>query len=658
MGPRGRRIALLLAALVALIGAVPLGIAIFGWNWTRPYLERAVEARTGRELDIAGDLEVDLGRHPLVVVHDLHFGNPEGLPREDMFTARRIALRFALWPLLRGVFRMEELELDGARLTLERTADGRGNWSLDEDPEPREAGERPLELPPSVRIADSRIDLLLPHRPALVFGLERASATRDERRVRLAARGSLSGQPLALEASLAGPPAVPGDGPTAVAVESRLGPTRIAAEGRIAAIAAFDGLDVELSLAGRSLDEIWKLTGMPLPESPPYRIHGRLRRAGEEIRLDGFEAQLGESDLAGDFAVRLGEGRRPRIVAEVVSRSLDLDDIEGFWGKPPAEEEQPEREARPAAGAAIFPDTPFDLAKLRAADADVRFRAARIQGRTLLENVHCNLSLDAGRLTLRPLSLGMAGGDLMTRAVIDARRAVPSFEAEMIIRGVDLARLLGELEVAQPAAGTFGGRAELASRGSSLRRMASELDGEVGVALSGGAVGKTALDLLAIDLGDALVEKWKGDEPTPIRCAVAVFDARDGVLETQTLLVESKNERFTAEGSIDLRRERIDLTIDQHPKDFSIGTLRTPIEIEGGLGYRKVRLQKEGLLKRGGAAVALGALIHPAAALLALIEPGDGEKPGACAAAIAEFEEVADRPRAPQRARRPAQRGG
>jgi uncharacterized protein involved in outer membrane biogenesis len=653
MRPGARRIAVVIALVLALFGAVPLGIAIFGWNWTRPYVERAVEARTGRDFEIAGDLEVDLGRHPWVVAHGIRFGNPEGLGRDEMFAAERVALRFALWPLFRGVMRLEELEVDGALLILERTADGRGNWTLGDPQEEDEESE--VELPPTVRISDSRIDLRLPGRPPIRFGLERAEATRDARRVRIEARGALSGEPLGLEATLAGPPATRGEGPTALAVEARLGPTRLSAEGKVADIAGFDGLDVELALAGRSLDEIWRLTGVPLAESPPYRVHGRLRRGGEEVRLDGFEAQLGKSDLAGELVVRLGQGRRPKIAADVISRSLDLDDIEGFWGKPVAEEEAPKTPRAP--GAPIFPDTRFDLAKLRAADADVRFRAGRIRGRTLLENVRCELRLEAGRLELRPLSLGMAGGDLATRGVLDARSAVPTFTAEMVVRNVNLARLLDELEIDQPAFGTFGGRAELASRGNSLRRMASELDGEIGVALSGGAIGKTALDLLAIDLGDALVEKLKGDNPTKINCLVGTFGARDGVLETRTLLLDSKNERFTGEGSIDLRNERIDLVLHQHPKDFSIGTLRTPLEIEGGLGYRRVKLQKEGLLVRGGAAVALGALVHPLAALLALIEPGTGEEPGACRQALAEIERIAERPRRVP-ARRSAQRGG
>ena len=67
-----------------------------------------------------------------------------------------------------------------------------------------------------------------------------------------------------------------------------------------------------------------------------------------------------------------------------------------------------------------------------------------------------------------------------------------------------------------------------------------------------------------------------------------------------------------------------------------------------------MRLDRKGLLKRGGAAVLLGALVHPAAALLALVELEGKEEPGACSAAFEDYQQIAATDERPRARRSPA----
>jgi hypothetical protein len=70
--------------------------------------------------------------------------------------------------------------------------------------------------------------------------------------------------------------------------------------------------------------------------------------------------------------------------------------------------------------------------------------------------------------------------------------------------------------------------------------------------------------------------------------------------------------------------EQLDVALHPYPKDKSILSLRSPINIGGTLGAPKVMPDKKALLARGAAAVALGA-INPLLSLAATIEPGPGE---------------------------------
>ena len=126
-----------------------------------------------------------------------------------------------------------------------------------------------------------------------------------------------------------------------------------------------------------------------------------------------------------------------------------------------------------------------------------------------------------------------------------------------MLSSIDLARLMAGTTLGAKASGTFGGRARLSTTGNSLRRMAEHLDGDLGFVLSDGRLGETALELVAVDLGEALVAELYGDKAAPIRCLVGTFDAADGRVTARNLLLDSDDVRITGEGTIDLASEQV-----------------------------------------------------------------------------------------------------
>ena len=91
-GKRGQR---WLAILVFLFAALLILIALWDWNWFKGPVERAVQAKTGREFHITGDLDVDLGRVTTVRGDGLTFANVEHRTQERNAAHRNYALRRA-----------------------------------------------------------------------------------------------------------------------------------------------------------------------------------------------------------------------------------------------------------------------------------------------------------------------------------------------------------------------------------------------------------------------------------------------------------------------------------------------------------------------------------------------------------------------------------
>ncbi|UMX59436.1 hypothetical protein MJ391_26775 [Escherichia coli] len=78
-------------------------------------------------------------------------------------------------------------------------------------------------------------------------------------------------------------------------------------------------------------------------------------------------------------------------------------------------------------------------------------------------------------------------------------------------------------------------------------------------------------------------------------------------------------------GTASFASEQLDLTIDPESKGIRLITLRSPLHVRGTFKNPQVRVKAGPLIVRGAVAAALATLVTPAAALLALISPSEGE---------------------------------
>jgi hypothetical protein len=127
-----------------------------------------------------------------------------------------------------------------------------------------------------------------------------------------------------------------------------------------------------------------------------------------------------------------------------------------------------------------------------------------------------------------------------------------------------------------------------------------------------------------------------GDQTqTNVRCAIASFQARNGVFNASNIILDTDVERGTGRGNIDMKTETINFIITGEAKSFRLFRMNAPIRITGSLSHPKIGVQASKALGQGGLVVALGALINPLASLLATIDPGLA-KDANCGAVLAQ----------------------
>ena len=124
------RVLLGLVALVVVLFIVAVAVASFYFdpNDFKDQMSAAVKENTGRDLSIAGDIELSLFPWLGVQVGQVTLGNASGFPEPVFASAEKTQIRVKLLPLLTRQLEMDTLTLHGLTLKLARDEQGRTNW--------------------------------------------------------------------------------------------------------------------------------------------------------------------------------------------------------------------------------------------------------------------------------------------------------------------------------------------------------------------------------------------------------------------------------------------------------------------------------------------------------------------------------------------------
>ncbi|WP_372469505.1 AsmA family protein [Xanthomonas dyei] len=626
--PRRRRWLIGLGSVAAVL---VIFVLLFDWNWLRGPVERIVSAKTGRDFHL-GHLDVDLGRTTTVRGERLQLGNAAWSKRGAMAELNAAEIDVELWPLLRGKVRLPEIRLDQPTVVLEAGNDTHpGNWVFDP-----QNGDGSMPRLGRLLVTKGRLQYIDDAmRSNIDVAINSLAPPRSDQRAApmgIDGKGRWKGYPFTLKGNTASPLELSqSEHPFRIDLRGSAGATRTHVRGTLTNPFQFRVFDLQMALSGQDMEDLYPLTGVAMPSTPPYTLDGRLRRDGDVWRYETFTGRAGDSDLSGTAEVDL-RNKRPFLRADLASNRLDFDDLAGFIGAPPktganesANAEQKKQAAQLAASARVLPTTPYDLSKLRAMDAQVRWRAQRINAPSWpLDDMDASLTLKDGLLQLDPLNFGVAGGDIRSTIRMDARNPVIVTQLKAGIRGIRLDRLFPDATLAKQASGAIGGELDLRGRGNSIAAMLGSADGSIGVGMGRGHVGNLIMELAGLDIAESLKYLFTKDRQIPVRCMFGDFGVQDGLMQSRALAFDSTDTIIVGEGNISLKNETLDLLLRPRPKDHSILSLRSPLRIGGTFKDPSFHPDFKALGLRGAIAVALGT-IAPPAALLATFEPGPGK---------------------------------
>lgn len=625
-------------------------VYFFDWNLARPYIERKVTSSTGRSFAINGDMDVRLSLWPRIIANDVVMGNADWSKDPIMAEIKRADFRIDILKLLGGHLAFPEISLSEFHLVLEVNKDGTPNWVFDQPDKQR-------EFPTIDALAIDRGTLKFSDptiNTDLAIEINTLAATKDdpESMVELTGKGRFKGMETKLQARGGALLALRRtDRPYPIKAAATLGTTKASVDGTLIDPLHFNNEEVNFQLEGSDLALLYPIVGVPVPPTPAYKLAGYLSHTGAIWTFKRLKGTVGNSDLAGDFSV--DRGRTPQLItADLESRNLDMKDLGGIIGA----DRGTKPSDNPPPGGKVLPIEPFSLEKLRAADADVRFKGVKIITQKMpIEKMTAHLIVKDGTLKLAPLNFEIAGGNLVTEITMDGRKSHIVTHADITAKGLHLDQLFPASKLNAASAGTMGGRAKLDANGNSIAQMLGTANGEAALIMDGGTISELLLRLSDLDIAHSILLLLGGDKQVPIRCMVANFKAVEGDFKVQDLVLDTPKVNITGEGDVNFADESLHLKLVSQSKGFSLASLRGPILITGPFKKPLVRPDMRKVGARGGLAVGLGALTGGIGALLPLLEFGN-KKDSNCAALVGQAKSDAGIKQSDIAPRRPAAR--
>ena len=290
--------------IIVLCLAIYAFLSLYDFNKLKPAIAKAVKNATGRELTIAGNIELEFGLSPTLVIEDASFQNAAWSSTPDLARVKRLEARIAVWPLIFGEFDFAHLVLIEPQVIVEFNSTGASNFSFDTGGEQKAESTLP---PPPLIFSDLLIENgLFTYRDAqsnIEFSIRIDRLTAEipgfDKSLQIDFKGAYDDLPFTLNGKV---------GPIWAWVEPGYAlPANItvAAGGATADVSGelhdpthLKGLAASIIAEGPSIAAVAKLAGAPaMPELGAFKLTAKVSDPQEILAVEDLKLNAGTEDL-------------------------------------------------------------------------------------------------------------------------------------------------------------------------------------------------------------------------------------------------------------------------------------------------------------------------------------------------------------------------
>lgn len=544
-----------LLAVVLAGGAAALLLTVDP-NSYKPQISSAVKQATGRELHIAGDIDVVF--YPVLgfKAAGLEMGNTADFSEKDFIKAGEVQAGVKIIPLLSKKVEITTVRLIEPEITVIKKANGKTNLEM-----PRKDADAARARTPALDIRVEGIDI---SKAKVTYIDKAAGKTTVISPLNLKIPSYAGGRDIdvALDMVVQNPaPAKPMSFDVKTTVKPDLDKGEF----------TFRNLKANVDLGGAKVSATAGVV---------------LNAKTEEIKVTNLEAGWQGTDLKGHGSVR--GFKNPAVQFDVSSPSVDLDAL------------MPKNPNAPRDGSK--PLLPVDLLRTLALDGKVSIGTLKTAGLSL-SNVKFDVNARNGLLKIDPLTLNMYDGTLSTAVQIDARTGNPGYSLKGVLKGMEVGKLLTAKMGQDYLTGVSNIDFDLTTRGNTMNALNEAAGGQIKFDFGKGYINKWQLSRL-MNQAISYFETGTLDQNAPDKIYFTSLDAtfagQSGVFRNDDLVLIGPKSHALGSGSVNLARQSVDYTVrvggGDNPEKFG-KKKHLPVRMSGPFSKPSYAIDMQALLQ-------------------------------------------------------------
>ena len=315
-----------------------------------------------------------------------------------------------------------------------------------------------------------------------------------------------------------------------------------------------------------------------------FRLRAKISGDGGQARIEGIDALLGPSRIAGVVVARF-DGKRPYFDADLTTGEFVADMFLAAATQGGGSAKAGAAESTAGAPAERWSRDPIDLAGLRGFDLDARIASKALVFRKYrFEDVSLRIKLERGILLVEDLSGRLYGGAATVRARL-AASVPPKVSISFTLKGADMRALMIDAADVDAVSGLLDLSGEFNTKGRSEFELISALQGKAKLAARDGSIEGIDLGELNRRLANidnevdmiALIGGALNGGATAIKSLKGTLTASGGVLRSDDIHAVLDGGVARATASIDLPRWQLainsEFRLTGHPKAPPVGLL-------------------------------------------------------------------------------------
>lgn len=361
--------------------------------------------------------------------------------------------------------------------------------------------------------------------------------------------------------------------------------------------------NVNLNISGENLATLSNFTHWQLPTSDQFHFNTAISYKNGIINVDDINAVFNQSDIQGHIIADINP--QPIIYAKLQSELIDFNELSQYMQN--HRSRLISRQGKDHFNS-IINDKKLAPDWLNNMDAAIQVTADTVKYRQLkLHNLQSTFSAQNRQADLKIDALNFQNAHV--KSAVHYNSITGHTNLAFHTESFSIGEFLSQLDITNPVKGKLDLSVNLSASGSTTRQLSNSLNGNLTAIITDGTLNDGYIDLLASNLLMEMIDSKTRQEETRVECLFMQLSGENGLFLTDAAILNTENIIMTADGSIDLSSEQIDLLLSPKPKDIALFTLDSNIRLNGSVYQPSISLDTNSLVKKvleGATIIALG----------------------------------------------------